>query len=482
MAPLPPANQRPVNQVYVLDFSGLTPKMRHDLVVRLRMEMAEAGFKTYWVGSDRFIPDKGYWIEISSGRDFLGPAPFYVLIQDPAAAVGAHEDDEAGSAAEEVTKEIPEPAQAPPPPPQPQTMSIDICNHKHVPVSQTKNLPFIPGPFVIDSITLPAWCINNENSNINCWLPFSKILIVIFRVTKSNKDSKKGVNNCTDASGSKPRSNIKKNRISSAKSVNKKIVEEQPRTNKSSLKKVNRVDSSISSKHIGHPQQALKNKEIVDSGCSKHMTGNKAYLAYYQEISDGGFVAFGSSRGKITGKGKATQRDELSILMSQEKEASDAADALRKEFKQGCMDQRGATKAGNTNSFNIVSNPVNTASTLGTFSAGGPSSPHPDAFISANTLLHVDQNDSQIPNLEDTVELRCIDIFNNHPKDQILRDPKLAVQTKGMSKKSSEAHAFVSYIHTQRRTNHKDYENYLFACFLSHMEPKKVAQSLDDEN
>nr|GEY36689.1 ribonuclease H-like domain-containing protein [Tanacetum cinerariifolium] len=48
----------------------------------------------------------------------------------------------------------------------------------------------------------------------------------------------------------------------------------------------------------GHPQQALKNKEIVDSGCSKHMTWNKAYLAYYQEISDGGFVAFGSSRGK----------------------------------------------------------------------------------------------------------------------------------------------------------------------------------------
>nr|GFC24902.1 hypothetical protein [Tanacetum cinerariifolium] len=26
----------------------------------------------------------------------------------------------------------------------------------------------------------------------------------------------------------------------------------------------------------GHPHQALKNKEIVDSGCSRHMTGNKA--------------------------------------------------------------------------------------------------------------------------------------------------------------------------------------------------------------
>ncbi|GJZ09234.1 retrovirus-related pol polyprotein from transposon TNT 1-94 [Tanacetum coccineum] len=57
-----------------------------------------------------------------------------------------------------------------------------------------------------------------------------------------------GVNSCTDASGSKPRSNTKKNRISPAKSVNKKKVEEHPRTNKSSLKNTNRVDSSISSK------------------------------------------------------------------------------------------------------------------------------------------------------------------------------------------------------------------------------------------
>nr|GEZ14148.1 putative ribonuclease H-like domain-containing protein [Tanacetum cinerariifolium] len=52
----------------------------------------------------------------------------------------------------------------------------------------------------------------------------------------------------------------------------------------------------------GHPQQALKNKRIVSSGCSRHMTGNKAHLADYQEINDGGFVAFGLSKGKITGK------------------------------------------------------------------------------------------------------------------------------------------------------------------------------------
>ncbi|GKE66228.1 hypothetical protein Tco_1520389, partial [Tanacetum coccineum] len=108
---------RPVNRVHVLDFEGLTPEMRQDLAVRLRMvysregqqvfmshawrrlfgihkplvrefileflstcqmsdaemgldEMAEAGFGAYWAGSDRLIPNKGdlsdYWMEISS--------------------------------------------------------------------------------------------------------------------------------------------------------------------------------------------------------------------------------------------------------------------------------------------------------------------------------------------------------------------------------------------------------------------------------
>ncbi|GKC94374.1 hypothetical protein Tco_1159816 [Tanacetum coccineum] len=51
-----------------------------------------------------------------------------------------------------------------------------------------------------------------------------------------------------------------------------------------------------------YPHRALKNKGIVDSGCSRHMTGNKAYLDEFQDFN-GGPVAFGGSRGYITGKG-----------------------------------------------------------------------------------------------------------------------------------------------------------------------------------
>ncbi|GJR30377.1 hypothetical protein Tco_1106609 [Tanacetum coccineum] len=42
----------------------------------------------------------------------------------------------------------------------------------------------------------------------------------------------------------------------------------------------------------GNPQLELQEKGVIDSGCSRHMTGNKSYLSDYEEI-DGGFVAFG---------------------------------------------------------------------------------------------------------------------------------------------------------------------------------------------
>nr|GEW88707.1 putative ribonuclease H-like domain-containing protein [Tanacetum cinerariifolium] len=64
-------------------------------------------------------------------------------------------------------------------------------------------------------------------------------------------------------------------------------------------------DDSVSNVPEEHydPHKALKDKGIIDSGCSRHMTGNKAHLADYQEFK-GGSIAFRGSNGKITGKGK----------------------------------------------------------------------------------------------------------------------------------------------------------------------------------
>ncbi|GJZ75298.1 retrovirus-related pol polyprotein from transposon TNT 1-94 [Tanacetum coccineum] len=81
-----------------------------------------------------------------------------------------------------------------------------------------------------------------------------------------------------------------------------------PRTNFSN-QKVNAAEvkavSAIGGKRetADNPQRDLKNKGILDSGCSRHRTGNKAYLAEYQDYN-GGPVAFGGSKGYINGKGK----------------------------------------------------------------------------------------------------------------------------------------------------------------------------------
>nr|GEV38966.1 hypothetical protein [Tanacetum cinerariifolium] len=55
----------------------------------------------------------------------------------------------------------------------------------------------------------------------------------------------------------------------------------------------------------GNPQYALKDKGVIDSGCSWHMTGNMSYLSDFEELNNG-YVTFGGNPkgGKISGKEK----------------------------------------------------------------------------------------------------------------------------------------------------------------------------------
>nr|GFB26460.1 hypothetical protein [Tanacetum cinerariifolium] len=59
----------------------------------------------------------------------------------------------------------------------------------------------------------------------------------------------------------------------------------------------------------GNPQYALKDKRVIDSGCSRHTIENMSYLSDFEELS-GGYVAFeGNPKGgKISGKGKVKTR------------------------------------------------------------------------------------------------------------------------------------------------------------------------------
>ncbi|GKC14001.1 putative ribonuclease H-like domain-containing protein, partial [Tanacetum coccineum] len=146
--------------------------------------------------------------------------------------------------------------------------------------------------------------------------------------------------------------------------------------------------------------------------------------------------------------------------------ATEQSNIVIKEFKAQCnreLLQGKATRANTTNSFNIVSTPVNAASSPRNFNDAGPS------FVPLGGSFPLDVNDPQIepfmPDLEGYAERAN---FNNmepstvfspipttrvhsiHPKDQITRDPRSAVQTRGMTKKSSGEHAMISYVQKQR--------------------------------
>nr|GEX60431.1 hypothetical protein [Tanacetum cinerariifolium] len=62
---------------------------------------------------------------------------------------------------------------------------------------------------------------------------------------------------------------------------------------------------SVTTARPGNPQYALKDKGVIDSGCSRHMTWNMSYLSDFQKLNEG-YVAFGGNPkgGKISGKGK----------------------------------------------------------------------------------------------------------------------------------------------------------------------------------
>ncbi|GJT13339.1 putative ribonuclease H-like domain-containing protein [Tanacetum coccineum] len=67
----------------------------------------------------------------------------------------------------------------------------------------------------------------------------------------------------------------------------------------------------------GEPQK--DDKGFVDSGCSRHMTGNIAYLSDFKEF-DGGYVAFGGGAygGRITGKGNTYKTEKFDFDLPDE--------------------------------------------------------------------------------------------------------------------------------------------------------------------
>ncbi|GJY62368.1 putative ribonuclease H-like domain-containing protein [Tanacetum coccineum] len=89
--------------------------------------------------------------------------------------------------------------------------------------------------------------------------------------------------------------------------------------NKNSIfnKKVNTVrvkDTTTKDRAVGNPQQKeYKEKRVIDSGCSRHMTGNKCYLTEYEDY-DGGIVILWRCKGRISGKNGVAERRNRTLI------------------------------------------------------------------------------------------------------------------------------------------------------------------------
>ncbi|GJR08285.1 putative ribonuclease H-like domain-containing protein [Tanacetum coccineum] len=68
-------------------------------------------------------------------------------------------------------------------------------------------------------------------------------------------------------------------------------------------------------------------------------------------------------------------------------------------------------------------------------------------------------------------------IYKDHLVDHVIGDIQSGVQTRGMTKNTNK-HRFISDVYEGK--THEDLHTYLFACFLSQEEPKKIAKALSD--
>ncbi|GKB98224.1 putative ribonuclease H-like domain-containing protein [Tanacetum coccineum] len=177
---------------------------------------------------------------------------------------------------------------------------------------------------------------------------------------------------------------------------------------------------------------------------------------------------------------------------SGEEEKKDAG-ALKNEdcevlnTKDPRVNQEKDENVNSTNNINTISSTVNTASIE-------------DNDVDEN-IVYGCADDPNMPNLEEIdysnddegvgveADMNNLDTFmlvspipttrihKDHPVEHIIRDIHLARQTRRMTKSVTEHGMFSS---VQQRINHKDFQNCLFACFLSQAEPKKVIQALKD--
>ncbi|GKA72893.1 ribonuclease H-like domain-containing protein [Tanacetum coccineum] len=179
--------------------------------------------------------------------------------------------------------------------------------------------------------------------------------------------------------------------------------------------------------------------------------------------------------------------DELVSLMHQESLAKLHNDAQRTAFekeKKRIALEKGKECVDSTFTLSTANTPPQ--STGNTPTDSDDDIPK-DGVFSTNSFDAEEGGAADYINMDPTIDVTStptLRIHKIHPQSQIIGKSTAGVQTRRKLKDSTsnQHQALLSFIYKQNRTNHKDQQTCLFACFLSQEEPKKVSQALADES
>ncbi|GJU60855.1 putative ribonuclease H-like domain-containing protein [Tanacetum coccineum] len=179
--------------------------------------------------------------------------------------------------------------------------------------------------------------------------------------------------------------------------------------------------------------------------------------------------------------------DELVSLMHQESLAKAHNDDQRiafEEEKRRISIAKGKEHVDSTFTLSTANTPPQSTGNTPTDSDDDTPT---DGVFSTNSFDAEEGGVADYNNMDPTIDVPStptLRIHKIHPQSQIIGKSTAGVQTrrKLQDSTSNQHQALLSFIYKQNRTNHKDQQTCLFACFLSQEEPKKVSQALADES
>ncbi|GJT05482.1 putative ribonuclease H-like domain-containing protein [Tanacetum coccineum] len=215
---------------------------------------------------------------------------------------------------------------------------------------------------------------------------------------------------------------------------------------------------------------------------------------------DGGYVTFGGGAygGRTTGTSEDVDNGEPKTVDDAQKQVEDGPNNENAEQERFTDDSSAkmlmilvlvqyASLDGNTGSLklNVVGPSVNTAS------SNEHDSPEDMFTMGVSSTLEATHIESFSDEDEPEVDLGNIinsytvpttpntRIHKDHPIDNVIGDVKSSVQTRRMTKPTSEQ-GFLSDVYEQK--THDTLNTCLYACFLSQIEPTSIAKALSDSS